>query len=241
VGEREQTLARIWQQLFGLERVGRNDNFFDIGGNSIRAIQTVTQANKAGLEIKIGNIFKLQTIQAICGAVEAAAVAEAAPAVRDAAVGALSPYQRSVIDAGAAAAGCWHTQVEIGSGLTETHFRHLLKELLGKHASLLAVEIERDASGVKPVEVTRELLRTMVEAHDVSGMQAHAIAARVDATRTRQDEALSVLEGPLLRASLFVGDTSSSALLSVHRVLLDQEQWEMVSGEFRGACAGAMQ
>ena len=241
-GEREETLAGIWQALFGLERVGRDDNFFDLGGNSVRAIQTVVQATKAGLDIKIGEIFKLQTIQAICSASQEVAV-ESAQEVSEAGsnAGVLSTYQRSVIES-EAAAGCWHVQVNVGSEVTETHFRHLVKDVLARREAALAVVITKDDDyRIKPVEVTRELLRTVVEIHDVSAMQADVIATQVDATRVRHEDVLAALEGPLLRASLFVGETSSTALLSVHPALLDATQWDVLSGEFRTACAGAMQ
>ena len=243
-GEREEALARIWQELFGLERVGRNDNFFDIGGNSIMAIQTVMQAAQAGLDIKIGNIFKFQTVQSICAAMEATAVAEAVPTGREAddAYGTLSAYQRAVLESGATAAGCWHIQVEVGAGVTETHFRQLVKDMLVKHAAQLAVVIEKDASyRVKPVEITRQLLRTVVDVHDVGGMHPEAVAACMDATRTQHEGALSALQGPLLRAALFVGDGFSASLLSVHRALLDGVQWNALSGQFQGACAGMIQ
>ena len=40
-GELEETLAGIWQTLLGVERVGRHDNFFDLGGHSLLIIQLV--------------------------------------------------------------------------------------------------------------------------------------------------------------------------------------------------------
>ncbi|MBA2239157.1 MAG: amino acid adenylation domain-containing protein, partial [Lysobacter sp.] len=245
-GEREETLARVWQELFGRERVGRNDNFFDIGGNSIRAIQTVIKANKAGLDIKVGDMFKLQTVHAICGALESATTeatvaTDTTPTPAESEIASLSPYQRSVLETGPAQAGCRSTQFDVGPDVTETHFRQLVKELLTRHESSLAVVIEKgDGYRIKPVEMTRALLRTVVDIHDLTGLQADTIAARRDAARVLQEDALSSLDGPLLRVALFVGDTSTSVVLSAHCALLDDAQWQMLSDEFRSACAGAM-
>jgi acyl transferase domain-containing protein/acyl carrier protein len=42
----EQTIADLWAKAFGLDRVGVNDNFFDLGGDSLIAIQVVNQIKK---------------------------------------------------------------------------------------------------------------------------------------------------------------------------------------------------
>lgn len=239
VGEREEVLAGIWQALFGLDQVGRNQNFFDIGGNSIRAIQTVMQAGKLGLDIKIGSIFKLQTIRGICGVVDASA--QAAPATRQT-YAPLSPYQHDVLQSGAADAGCWRAQIEVGGEVTETHFRQWVKGTITERDALLSVfQATGDSYRVMRVEASRELLRSIVNIHDVSGAGPEAIVAEVAAARRQVERAIASLQGPLLRADLFVGDTSSVAVLSVHRALLDEVQWDTLSDQFRSAFTGTMQ
>ena len=61
----EEVLAAIWTQVLDLERVGIYDNFFAIGGDSIRAIQIVHEANKYNLPIKGKNVFENQTIHSL--------------------------------------------------------------------------------------------------------------------------------------------------------------------------------
>ena len=45
--EVEATIAAVWQDVFGVERVGRFDNFFDLGGYSLLAIQLVSRLRDA--------------------------------------------------------------------------------------------------------------------------------------------------------------------------------------------------
>jgi acyl transferase domain-containing protein len=60
--EVEQTLAEIWQQFLGIEKVGVYDNFFELAGDSIITIQIIAQANQLGLKLTSQQMFEYQTI-----------------------------------------------------------------------------------------------------------------------------------------------------------------------------------
>jgi amino acid adenylation domain-containing protein/non-ribosomal peptide synthase protein (TIGR01720 family) len=61
--EMEKTIAAVWQEVLGLEKVGVNDNFFDIGGNSIKAISLNSKLNHVlEREISIAALFEHVTI-----------------------------------------------------------------------------------------------------------------------------------------------------------------------------------
>nr|HMQ59903.1 condensation domain-containing protein [Flavilitoribacter sp.] len=60
--EVENLLARIWADLLGLERVGINDNFYELGGDSIKALQVASQLHRAGWKVETKDIFLHQTI-----------------------------------------------------------------------------------------------------------------------------------------------------------------------------------
>jgi acyl carrier protein len=60
----ENTVAHIWQEVLGVDKVGINDNFFNIGGNSIKVIQLNAQL-KAALktDIPVAIMFRYLTIR----------------------------------------------------------------------------------------------------------------------------------------------------------------------------------
>ncbi|HEY0782379.1 MAG TPA: amino acid adenylation domain-containing protein, partial [Thermoanaerobaculia bacterium] len=66
----EELLAELWAELLGLPRVGRNDNFFSLGGDSIVSLRVVALAKKRGLSLTLQDIFRRQTIAAIACAAE---------------------------------------------------------------------------------------------------------------------------------------------------------------------------
>jgi acyl transferase domain-containing protein/acyl carrier protein len=61
--EVEQIVAATWQQVLGLERVGINDNFFDLGGDSLVAIQVIARLERRfKVDIPPVSIFEGATI-----------------------------------------------------------------------------------------------------------------------------------------------------------------------------------
>jgi len=59
----EEALARIWSQVFGLERVGIHDNFFHLGGHSLLATQVIARASDAfQMDLPLRRIFEAPTI-----------------------------------------------------------------------------------------------------------------------------------------------------------------------------------
>lgn len=61
----ENTLAEIWSKVLGLERVGVEDNYFTLGGDSIRSIEIRAKAQAQGLNISMQQLFQLQTIRGL--------------------------------------------------------------------------------------------------------------------------------------------------------------------------------
>lgn len=61
VTEAEKAFCNIFSEILGIEKVGAEDDFFDLGGNSISAMKVVLAAGKAGYEIVYQNVFDFST------------------------------------------------------------------------------------------------------------------------------------------------------------------------------------
>lgn len=74
--ETEQVVAAIWCQALGRELIGVHDAFFDLGGESLRAMQVVTKANKVfGLNLSVRALFDTPTVAAFAQLVDNARTA----------------------------------------------------------------------------------------------------------------------------------------------------------------------
>ncbi|WP_129706742.1 non-ribosomal peptide synthetase [Priestia megaterium] len=60
--EQEMMLAQIWKEVLNLKEVGITDNFFEMGGDSIKAISVVAQLSKHNIKVEMTDFFKNPTI-----------------------------------------------------------------------------------------------------------------------------------------------------------------------------------
>ncbi|HLZ53020.1 MAG TPA: non-ribosomal peptide synthetase, partial [Verrucomicrobiae bacterium] len=64
----EKIIAKVWQELLGVEAVGLNDNFFDLGGNSLLVVQAQARLREAlGRDLPVVKLFQYPSVKALAG------------------------------------------------------------------------------------------------------------------------------------------------------------------------------
>lgn len=66
VTEREKKLCSFVEKLLHVKRVGIQDDFFELGGDSLTAIEYMARAHSAGIEFALQNVFDFPTVQSLC-------------------------------------------------------------------------------------------------------------------------------------------------------------------------------
>ncbi|MEM9037198.1 MAG: amino acid adenylation domain-containing protein [Actinomycetota bacterium] len=213
--EVEQRLAAIWAEVLGLERVGLDDDFFDVGGDSLAALEMITWATQQ-LDVRLPDaaafqrrtLAELAEVLAIASS-DASHEAEATPERRDGAPP-LTPAQAALLvelrtDPDTTRYGVtrrYRIDGSLSAGALENALRHLVEA----HESL------RWTCGTTRRELTVDeaLEVTLVAVPDVDLADREA--------RRRFDPAL----GPLLRAAVAVdGDECREVVISAHHLWFD--------------------
>ncbi|WAS87883.1 non-ribosomal peptide synthetase [Corallococcus sp. NCRR] len=75
--EREKALERIWCRILGVERVGRQEGFFDAGGNSLLLTRVQSAlASELGIRVSMATLFQFPTLESLARHLDAGATAQ---------------------------------------------------------------------------------------------------------------------------------------------------------------------
>ncbi len=222
----EEALAEVWRSVLRVEGVGVHDNFFELGGDSILAIQAVSRARGAGVELKPRHFFEHPTIAELAplAATTEAVSAEQGPVVGEAP---LTPVQHAFFARGLPEP--WHFNMPLllrGRGpLDHAALEGAVRALVTHHDALRA-RFARGEDGRWVSAFAAPEPELPVERVDLSGVpEAERVAALERIAAERQGGLR--LDGPLLRATHFDSgaDAPGRVLLLAHHLVVDVASW----------------
>ncbi|WP_369981521.1 amino acid adenylation domain-containing protein [Xanthomonas bundabergensis] len=229
VGEVEQALATIWQELLGLERVGRHDHFFELGGHSLLAVRLVTRVRATlGVELALREVFAQPVLASLARSVSAAAatVQEAiVPVDRTGALPLSWAQQRlwflDQLDHAAGAAYHIPAALRLSGDLDRTALQASLDRVVARHESLRTtfVSVEGEPQQVIAAADVGFALAT----HDLRELDAPAQEAAIAELSSAEARApFDLAQGPLIRGRLLqLSESEHVLLVTQHHIVSD--------------------
>jgi amino acid adenylation domain-containing protein len=227
----EEILLGVFEEVLKVERVRREDNFFDLGGHSLLAMQVVSRVRKVfGVEIGVVSIFEEATVEGLAQrieeAMEAEAKREAPPLVK------APRNERRMLSFAQQRLWFWDqlTQnqpaytvsvaVRLEGGLDLKVLEKVVNEIVRRHEVLRTrIDIEERA----PIQVIEEWKPRKLEVKDLRNFDLEVKGEAVG--RIIREEAgagLDLRRGPLLRVKVLKLDVEQHVLLfTMHRIIGD--------------------
>ncbi|MFG2846319.1 non-ribosomal peptide synthase/polyketide synthase [Kitasatospora sp. NPDC048296] len=240
--ERERVLAGLFAELLGLERVGVDDGFFELGGDSITSIQLVARARQAGLVFTARDVFTCQSVA------ELALVAQGAKAAvtedADAALGELpaTPIMHWLRERGGPVDGFHQAMLlQVPAGLDPDRLTGALQTLLDHHDALRArlVATGDDWSlHVPPRGTTRAT--DLITRVDAVGLGAEELRALFERQARAARDRLAPADGVMVQLVWFDGGSEAPGrlLVMVHHLVVDGVSWRILLPDLTAAYQG---
>src|SRR5918996_4601570 len=232
----EELLAGIWAEVLRVERVGRQDNFFALGGDSILSLQIISRAQQAGLQLTPRQLFQHQSIAELAAVAGVGPGLEAEQGVVSGGVP-LTPIQRWFFEQGLPEPQHFNQSVllEVGAELEPGWVQRVVRELLVQHDAL---RLRFSPEGGQWRQVNAGLEEGVpFGVVDLSGLGIEEQPAVLEGVAAAQQGSLNLEVGPLLRVVLFQlgAGRPGRLLMVVHHLAVDGVSWRVLLEDFQRA------
>ena len=249
-GAVEELLADIWCRVLEVGQVGRHDNFFDLGGDSIRSLQVLGMARDAQLALQLGDIVDSPTIAGLAATVIPNGSAELPDAPGTTRSFSLVPeHERALLPDGLADAypmaelqlgmiyemerdrdrNVYHIvkTLQVTGRFDEACFREAVDRIVARHPVL---RTSFDLTGLsEPMQLVHDTVKaplTVVDLRQASEAERHTTLR--DYLDLEQHMLFEVSEAPLFRMAIHVASEDAFYwTVTQHHAILDG--WSLVS------------
>lgn len=229
----EETLAGIWAEVLGVKQVGIHDDFFALGGHSLKATQIVSRIRQqCQVDLPLPALFKAPTIEGLGQSVDSLKT-RGAPVT----LSSITPIKgdRTKVPASFAQNRFWLLDqlvpnreaynvsftVRLHGYLDQDALKQALQELTARHETLRTTFRESASQLMQVIAATQAVDLSHVDVSSKSRVEQEAVVqqeVREEARRT-----LDLVQGPLWRARLYTLEPQLHMLqLTLHHIIIDE-------------------
>ncbi|MEV1085171.1 amino acid adenylation domain-containing protein [Streptomyces sp. NPDC050211] len=237
----EKIIAAAYADVLGVERVGIDDDFFAVGGDSLRSIQVVARARARGLELTTREIFECRTAARL--AEVAADRAGRVPVLaedEDGGIGAmpLQPVARQVFEHGGGTNRFAMSMVlELPAGIDADGLAATLDAVLDRHDLLRAQLVRGDELSLLARQQGTVRAADLIRRVDCDGRWDEP--ALLAAAKTELDDAVGRLDPEAGILAGFVwfapGSGAGRLLVVLHHLVVDGVSWRILMSDLAEA------
>ncbi|WP_236735638.1 condensation domain-containing protein, partial [Agrobacterium tumefaciens] len=235
----EEVLCGLFAEVLGLERVGIDDNFFDLGGDSITAIQLVSRARQKSIIFTPRHVYQYKNVSSL--ALVAAPKADVADVVAQPGTGrvALTPIMHWYLKgSGAADRFAQHVVIHVPAGLDGSHLQAALQALIDHHDALRAQLRSVGDDTFLEVPPAGTLSATDCFRHvDVSAISAESLQRVLEVETESAHFRLSPEQGKMVQVVWLDAGLSARGklLVVIHHLVVDGVSWRILIPDLRAA------
>ncbi|MEC0530926.1 amino acid adenylation domain-containing protein, partial [Bacillus sonorensis] len=240
LNEKQKMTAQIWEDVLCMSPVGVHDSFFELGGDSIKALQVSARLAAEGWSMTIRDLFRFSTIHELSGHITPlVSQADQGPVQGEAE---LTPIQRRFFGQRQAFIKHYNQSVMLFSekGFDTGSLRRALRKLTEHHDALRMV-FKQDLTG-RVVQYNRGIQLTETELFGLhiadwtkdSTEWIHLEEKLAAEERVLQSK-MNVQDGPLLQAGLFKTAVGDHLLIAIHHLVVDGVSWRILLEDLASA------
>jgi len=233
--ELEEKLALTWQEILGVPQVGITDNFFRIGGDSIKAIQVKVRLKKYGINVKLNDLFLHPVIKELEKYITKSQQVIPQETVKGEVE--LTPIQSWFFQSDFNQPHHFNQAVMLyhEKGFDEEILEKVLAKMIAHHDALRMIYNRRGRNPINVLQWNRGIEGKLfdLELFDFKVTPPGLSIAKEIENRANQVQAsIDLGKGPLVKLGLFKTTTGDHLLMVIHHLVVDGISWRILLEDF---------
>lgn len=230
VTAREQEVGAAWESVLGISGIGVQDNFYQVGGDSIKAIRIASRLRKIGYNVEGGTVMRAGTIRKIAAELETSVLSLSQETVSGKV--SLSPIQQWFFQRPIPNRNHWNQEIVLrrSEPVNVDALRTAFQEITVHHDALrICFRPDPEATNASRVHAYNRLPNDGKDfVLDVVEMPSGSAEDQTAFLKVRVTEAhtkINVQSGPLVSAILFTSTGENILAIAVHHLVVDAVSW----------------
>ncbi|MGE7878513.1 amino acid adenylation domain-containing protein [Peribacillus muralis] len=228
----EEELVNVWQAVLGIKRIGILDNFYDLGGDSIKSIQVSARLLQSGYKVAIKDLLQSPTIAQLSSQVEVAtSLADQGEVIG---VSPLTPIQSYFFESSFVnlhfnqAMMLYQKECFDEESLNKVftkiiHHHDALRTVFSKIENIYQPRVrEIDEGPLFTLDRFNLVNEKEIEIEDIIENKANEI-----------QRSMNIERGPLIKLGLFQTPTGNHLLIVIHHLIIDMVSWRILLEDLR--------
>lgn len=228
----EQRLVALWAELLSVEEVGVEDNYFALGGDSIKAITLVSRLHREGLGLVLKDLYAHPTIAELAPCLRRQDTDRRKKVVERGASLPVAPMQARRLEGLSEAPRRYNQTIILrASGALDAQAMRTALEFVVNHHEALRLAFRKDGGAWRQNGVSGGSVRLDVVNLENVTDAARELARHADGLQAAHDPA----EGRLIASAIYRQCDGDRLLLSIHHFGIDAVSWNILLEDLQHA------
>ncbi len=219
--EVEEILVKAWEEILNSNKIGINEDFFDLGGDSIKAIQLTSRIKESGYSFQIKNLYENSTIKKLSKFI----IKDSSIISQDTIKGKLklSPIQKWFFNKGFENEHHFNQSIMIikEDGFNIEILNKAINKIVVHHDALRMIYLKNNKD---VIQVNRDIEGIFYNLTVYDNLQEKEILEKCNEIQSSID----LKNGPLIKLGLFKSNVEDKLLIVIHHLVIDGVSWRIL-------------
>lgn len=233
----EEKLVEAWCSVLKIKEIGRNDNFFDLGGDSIKAIQITSRLQRYNLKLDVKYLLKYPILCEVSKYVEKIDIVEIdqGPVIGEVP---LTPIQIEFFENNKEGINHFNHEVllKCKDNLDENYVKKVFKKIIEHHDALrMKYIIENE----KVIQVNSNVGSVVCDLKVFDLQSSKDCLKDIEEISREINKSIKLDKGPLVKLGIFNTNEGDFILIAIHHLVVDGVSWRIILEDFENALSKA--